>query len=147
MSSPLSIEKYSEKCIVVRGETKTYLNELKELGGKWNAGLKGGGGWIFPTTKLDKVTILVNRVKNNPKESVKETLKVQEPSKFQEKEYITRKEFLSLVSEIERLKTIIENITNTKITKVKTEESKKSEEDINSDESINTEKRMVKKKK
>lgn len=146
MSSPLSIEKYSEKCIVVRGETKTYLNELKELGGKWNAGLKGGGGWIFPTTKLDKVTILVNRAKNNPKESVKETFKVQEPSKFQEKEYITRKEFLSLVSEIERLKTIIENITNTKINKVKTEDSKKSEEDINSDESINTEKRMVKKK-
>lgn len=146
MSSPLSIEKYSEKCIVVRGETKTYLNELKELGGKWNAGLKGGGGWIFPATKLDKVTILVNRAKNNPKENIKETSKVQEPSKNQEKEYITRKEFLSLVSEVERLKTIIENMTNIKINKVKTEDSKKVEEDINSDESINTEKRMVKKK-
>lgn len=144
MSSPLSIEKYSEKCIVVRGETKTYLNELKELGGKWNAGLKGGGGWIFPTTKLDKVTILVNRAKNNPKAVVQESVKIHE--KVQEKEYITRKDFLSLVSEVERLKAIIENMTNTKINKVKTEDSKKVEEDINSDELINTDKRMVKKK-
>ena len=52
---------YTEKSIVVRGETRDHKEELKSLGGKWNAKLTDKstqeqfGGWIFPTTKQEQV--------------------------------------------------------------------------------------------
>ena len=52
---------YTEKSIVVRGETRDHKEELKNLGGKWNAKLTDKsteeqfGGWIFPTSKHEKV--------------------------------------------------------------------------------------------
>ena len=52
---------YTEKSIVVRGETRDHKEELKTLGGKWNAKLTDKstqeqfGGWIFPTTKQEQV--------------------------------------------------------------------------------------------
>lgn len=36
------------KSFVVRGDTKTIKDPLKELGGRWNGSL---GGWVFPKTK------------------------------------------------------------------------------------------------
>ena len=57
----LSCADYSEKAIVVRGEeTKTYKEELKELGGKFNAMLKGGPGWIFSKKSEDKVMSFIS---------------------------------------------------------------------------------------
>ena len=43
----LTVEDYSEKAIVVRGETKEHKDALKQLGGKWNSRLRDGAGWIF----------------------------------------------------------------------------------------------------
>lgn len=44
----LTVEDYSEKSIVVRGpETFKYKENLKEMGGKYNANLTGGVGWVF----------------------------------------------------------------------------------------------------
>uniref|UniRef100_A0A6C0EMS6 Uncharacterized protein n=1 Tax=viral metagenome TaxID=1070528 RepID=A0A6C0EMS6_9ZZZZ len=62
-SSPnLTIEKYSDRSIVVRGEkTKEYKDQLKELGGKWNPNLKGGAGWIFSLKKESKVRALLGK--------------------------------------------------------------------------------------
>jgi hypothetical protein len=52
----LHIIDYSEKSFVVRGDsTKDYKERLKELGGKWNANLKDGGGWIFSNNNREKV--------------------------------------------------------------------------------------------
>lgn len=53
--SGLTVEDYSEKCIVVRGDTKPHKEQLKGLGGKWNGRLKDGGGWIFSKKYEDKV--------------------------------------------------------------------------------------------
>jgi len=43
---------YSEKSIVLTGNTKPYKEEIKSLGGRWNSRLKDGDetmmGWIFP---------------------------------------------------------------------------------------------------
>ena len=47
LSTGLRIEEYSEKAIVVLGDTKPVAETLKSLGGKFNAGLKCGAGWIF----------------------------------------------------------------------------------------------------
>jgi hypothetical protein len=55
MSSEIIIEDYSEKAIVIRGEkTKEIKEILMDKGGKYNAKLKCGAGWIFPKTK-DKI--------------------------------------------------------------------------------------------
>lgn len=51
----LSCTDYSEKSVVVRGDTKEHKEELKKLGGKWNGNLQGGGGWIFSKKCEDKV--------------------------------------------------------------------------------------------
>lgn len=49
--SEMTVEDYSEKAIVVRGDTKPHKNELKKLGGKYNPSLRDGNtrspGWIF----------------------------------------------------------------------------------------------------
>jgi len=51
----LEVTDYSEKAIVVRGDTKMYKEQLKTLGGKYNANLRDGPGWIFPKKFEDKV--------------------------------------------------------------------------------------------
>jgi len=53
--SNITITDYSEKSFVVRGDTETHKDDLKGLGGKWNARLRDGSGWIFPSTKKEEV--------------------------------------------------------------------------------------------
>tara|TARA_B110000008_G_C16790061_1_gene492277 strand:+ start:286 stop:744 length:459 start_codon:yes stop_codon:yes gene_type:complete len=59
--STIRIEKYTDKSIVVRGETTEYKETLKSLGGKWNSRLADKqteekfGGWIFPLSKIKDV--------------------------------------------------------------------------------------------
>ena len=63
--SDLNCSEYSEKAIVVRGEsTKTYKEQLKTLGGKYNASLRGGAGWIFSKTSQGKVNKFISSVNN-----------------------------------------------------------------------------------
>jgi hypothetical protein len=47
----INIDNYSERAIVVRGNTEDHKEELTALGGKWNSRLRDGAGWIFPKTK------------------------------------------------------------------------------------------------
>ena len=51
----ININTYTDKSFVVRGDTKEYKEELKNLSGKWNSNLKGGSGWIFSNIHKDKV--------------------------------------------------------------------------------------------
>ena len=61
--SDLNCSEYSEKAIVVRGEsTKTYKENLKTLGGKYNASLRGGAGWIFSKTSEAKVNKFISSI-------------------------------------------------------------------------------------
>ena len=114
----LTCESYSEKSVVVRGtDTKSYINELKEIGGKWNAGLKGGGGWIFPSKNLDKIKLLISKSEKNPKSSSPDTSKNVSFKGPDMKDYVTKKEFLALSTEVEKLRAIVENLTGTKIPK------------------------------
>jgi len=59
MSNPntnnILVEKYTDKSFVVRGDTRPYTDGLKLLGGKWNAKLSGGAGWIFSNSNIAKV--------------------------------------------------------------------------------------------
>lgn len=47
----ISIVHYSDKCVVVTGDTKPHKSTLKSLGGKFNPWLKCGEGWVFPKYK------------------------------------------------------------------------------------------------
>lgn len=51
----VTAEKYSERSFVLRGDTKKYKNEIKNLGGRWNPSLRDGCGWVFSLKKLDDV--------------------------------------------------------------------------------------------
>lgn len=57
----VTIEKYSEKSFVVRGETKEHKEKLSDLGGKWNSRLRDGAGWIFPNMFKDNVENWINK--------------------------------------------------------------------------------------
>ena len=58
--SDISIENYSERSIVVRGDTRKYKEDLKKLGGKYNGRLKDGPGWIFPKKIQGDITNFIN---------------------------------------------------------------------------------------
>lgn len=47
----LQVVDYSEKAVAVFGDTKQHAGKLKELGGRFNARLKCGAGWIFSKKK------------------------------------------------------------------------------------------------
>lgn len=47
----LQMVDYSEKAVAVVGDTKPHAEKLKELGGRFNARLKCGAGWIFSKKK------------------------------------------------------------------------------------------------
>ena len=46
---------YSENAIAVFGDTKPIKNVLRELGGRFNARLSCGAGWVFSKSKADEV--------------------------------------------------------------------------------------------
>lgn len=50
-TTDLRIIQYSDKCVVVVGNTKPKKDRLKAIGGKFNPWLKCGEGWVFPKYK------------------------------------------------------------------------------------------------
>lgn len=58
------IENYSDRSIVVIGNTKPVKDKLKELGGKFNPFLKVNGltvvGWVFSVKRLEQIRTFIN---------------------------------------------------------------------------------------
>lgn len=50
---------YSEKAFAVTGDTRSIKDELKQLGGRFNAKLKCGAGWIFSKKVMEDVRKLL----------------------------------------------------------------------------------------
>jgi hypothetical protein len=61
MSMSIYIEDYSAKSFVVRGETRSYMESLKAMGGKWNSSLTDKetgerfGAWLFWSAKRKEI--------------------------------------------------------------------------------------------
>ena len=52
----MEIQDYTDKSFVLFGDdTKKYKDYIKEMGGKWNANLKIGPGWVFSNNQKDSV--------------------------------------------------------------------------------------------
>lgn len=54
-SPELEIVDYSEKAVAIIGDTIEVKGELRALGGKFNARLRCGAGWIFPKSRETKL--------------------------------------------------------------------------------------------
>lgn len=53
----LQLVDYSEKAIAITGDTRAHAGKLKELGGRFNARLKCGAGWIFSKKKEQEIRL------------------------------------------------------------------------------------------
>jgi hypothetical protein len=81
----ITISNYSSNSIAVEGETKKYKEDLKKLGGKYNANLKNGPGWIFSKSSEKDVISFINGGKRLVSED--EEKKANELSKQRSKEW------------------------------------------------------------
>jgi hypothetical protein len=59
----ISLEEYTDRSVVVRGETRQYKEDLKKLGGKYNSRLRGEPGWIFPKSKQNDIVKFIKEGK------------------------------------------------------------------------------------
>lgn len=62
----LTVSEYSERAIVVRGETKPHKDALRNIGGKFNPHLRDGAGWIFSKHQWEAVNFFVQKQNNIP---------------------------------------------------------------------------------
>ncbi|MFK5969296.1 MAG: hypothetical protein QM487_04145 [Candidatus Marithrix sp.] len=58
----LSVETYSDKSVVVRGEYDQWIADLRKVGGLDNKNLKGGRGFIVSKKKQCEIQELVDRI-------------------------------------------------------------------------------------
>lgn len=108
MSATITCEKYG-RGYVVRGDTKEYKEELKTIGGKWNANLKEGGpGWIFASDKLDSIKKLIKKTKNSPKKKGD----IEESS--EKTKYVTFSQFSGLLTKYNEMLSTLEKHTGKK---------------------------------
>jgi hypothetical protein len=78
---------YTDKSIVVQGEkTREYKENLKELGGKFNASFKCGPGWLFPKTKKASVEELISKIEKGDVNPI--IGKTYQPKNQEEKKYV-----------------------------------------------------------
>ena len=120
--SSITVEQYSEKAIVVRGNTIPYKEKLLSVGGKWNKMLKGGEGWIFPLTKKPIIEKLLSEPptvyednsdssssSSSSYKSKQSTYKTSRSvsSESSSEVVLSKKEYLHLISRIERLEQLV----------------------------------------
>lgn len=95
----INIENYGEKLCVVKGNVYAYKDKLKELGCKWNPDLKL---WYFPKTNIEKIKGYINSINGD------ESKIGNNEEKFtNKKDLITKKDFLSLLSRVERIEQLL----------------------------------------
>lgn len=132
----LTIEDYSDKAIVLRGDTEEYKNDILKIKGKYNPLLKSGPGWIFPKNLKETVENFVKSVENG------EILSEKPSKKINLTVNITKKEYLAILTRLERLELICNNKIDNKCDK---EDGKLYDENSN-DEKEEIPLRLLKKK-
>lgn len=86
----LKIEEYTDRSVVVQGDTRKYKEDLKKLGGKYNGRLKNGPGWIFSKSSEDDLRTFIKEGKRLV--TAEEAKAGEERSKQRAKEWESQKE-------------------------------------------------------
>ena len=102
-SIKLTLSDYTDKSVVVQGDdTRTYKEELKAIGGKYNSNLKTGPGWIFPKNKEQEIKDFIE--KNKEGKDVKE---IKEIKSFKESKEINLNILFTKLDNIEKMLNIL----------------------------------------
>jgi tRNA(Met) C34 N-acetyltransferase TmcA len=108
----LIVEIYSEKAIVLRGAQDHHKAILEANKGMFNARLKNGAGWIFPKFMKNQIEALAEQINSgvdlSPPSSSKSSSEKAEPE-------VSKKEYLSLLSRVERLEALVAQLTRTTV--------------------------------
>lgn len=157
----LNIVDYSEKAIAVFGDSTPYKVHLLNLNGKFNPSLRQNdqrqAGWIFPKTKKGEVEKIINQINNGTITSSEQPTEHKEykvSKNTTEKEYVSKQDFMNLVSKVERLEQEYSNLLKSigknpsKQTKSSNQSSRSDEEPEEEEESEEEEKpkRLLRKK-
>lgn len=93
------MEKYSDKSFAIFGETKSYKEELKKLGCKFNSNLKGKAGWVCSIKKEPEVRSFIDSINNktpkkkdSPSSQSEPSIELEEPSSKSTLEKTPKKE-------------------------------------------------------
>jgi hypothetical protein len=121
------VEPYSEKAIVVRNTLEHHGPIMTELGGTFNEKLKGGRGWIFSKYKFNQVKPIVDKLNSgqygNEFEKKTETGPLSSSascsasagvSASATQETVSKSEYLSLLSRVERLEALVSSRLGTR---------------------------------
>jgi len=137
----ITVDNYSDKAIIVHGDTQPYKDSIKEIGGKWNFTLKG---WIFHKNKTPIVEELIKKIEEGKIKAVPVEQKTyekayekvtQEKVVIDEKKFVPLKDYLDLLSRVERIEQIVSQVDFVKGTsKISKPKSKETEIIIESDE-------------
>jgi len=103
------VEMYSEKAIVVRNTLEHHGQALSALGGTFNERLKGGRGWIFPKHMLTQIRNIVEKLNSGQYGNEYEQ---NTSSSSSVTDSVSKTEFLSLLSRVERLEALISQQKN-----------------------------------
>lgn len=88
----LTVEEYSEKSLVVRGDgVKDYDLTLREINGKPNPRLKGGYGYIFSKRNEDKIHSVISEI-NSGQRSPDDPNAIEQAKTRRKQEYQVRQE-------------------------------------------------------
>jgi hypothetical protein len=106
----ITVTDYSNNSVVVEGETIKYKEDLKKLGGKYNAKLKNGPGWIFPKSSEKNIISFINGGKRLVSEEEEQT--ANEISKQKSKEWKEKQTFKSPIISEQKTDDVLTELKN-----------------------------------
>ncbi len=113
----ITVDFYSEKAIVVRNTLEHHGPIMEQLGGTFNEKLRGGRGWIFSKFKMTQVRNIVDKLNSGQygneyeqKSATAAAPAVSSPSCVPVADMVSKAEFLSVVSRLERLEALVANL-------------------------------------
>ena len=133
MTTKITIQDYSEKSFVVRGDTTPHKDTLKDLGGKWNSRLTDKetgdkfGAWLFWSDKRDEIEKWLQNgcpVGEKSKEDIRN-----QPFSRNEAVQVSLKDMTELLKKIDNLTKMVENLQKSQNTLQKKEIIEDDEED------------------
>lgn len=125
----ITVDFYSEKAIVVRNTLEHHGPIMEQLGGTFNEKLRGGRGWIFSKFKMTQVRNIVDKLNSgqygNEYEQKSVSSVATSPTQSSSTpscvvvDMVSKAEFLSVVSRLERLEALVANLCHTSPSTIK----------------------------